>query len=74
MQITDEDIVLVEDCFFLKLPNSCTPGRFEAVETFAAFTKELRGRFPKKKFQFIPFSYKTLLDGTTLVSILAIPS
>lgn len=75
--ITDEEIRVVREeplTLLLKLPDGCTPGRWEAVEAFAEIFAEVRMRYPGKNFQRLPFSFSTYSDGTdpALDAILAI--
>lgn len=75
--ITDEEIVKVRDkplTLLLKLPDGCTPGRWEAAEAFAEIIAEMRSRHPDKTFQLLPFSYNTPNDGVdpALDTVLAI--
>lgn len=72
--VTNEEIVKVRDeplTLMLKLPDGCTPGRWESAEAFAEIIAEMRNRYPGKNFQLLSFSY----DGTTyhaLDAVLAI--
>ena len=64
--VTDEEIVKVRDeplTLMLKLPDGCTPGRWEAAEAFAEVIAEMRNRHPDKTFQLLPFNYDTQKDG-----------
>ncbi|MBI2098041.1 MAG: hypothetical protein HYT49_00025 [Candidatus Wildermuthbacteria bacterium] len=75
--ITDEELVTVRAellTLMLKLPDGCTPGRWEAAEAFAEIIAEMRKRHPSKTFQLLPFSYDTLEDGTNpaISAVLAI--
>ena len=65
--VTDEEIVTVRDeplTLMLKLPDGCTPGRWEAAEAFAEIIAEMHSRHPGKTFQLLPFSYATPSGGT----------
>lgn len=73
----DETIMVVQKeplVLLLNLPDGCTPGRWESAEAFSELITETRKRYPDKRFQFLPFSYDTLSDGTNpaLDSILAV--
>jgi hypothetical protein len=52
VKVRDEPLTLV-----LKLPDGCTPGRWEAAEAFGEIIAEMRRRYPGKSFQLLPFSY-----------------
>ena len=74
---TDEEIAKVRDepiTLMLKLPDGCTPGRWEAAEAFAEIIAEMRKRYPGKTFQLLPFNYDTPKDGTdpALSAVMAI--
>ena len=57
--VSKEPLVLL-----LKLPDGCTPGRWEAAEAFAETISEVHKRFCGMRFQFLPFTYDTPSDGT----------
>lgn len=52
--VTEEPLVMV-----LNLPDGVTEGRYAAAEAFADGIKELRAAHPGKKFQYVPFTYKS---------------
>ena len=57
----------------LRLPEGCTPGRFEAAEAFQEACGELKRLYPGKRFQLLPFSYNTDRgENPALACILAI--
>lgn len=75
--VTDEEIAVVREeplTLLLKLPDGCTPGRWEAAKAFAEILAEVCKKHPGKNFQLLPFSYSTLNDGTNpaLDSVLAV--
>lgn len=75
--ITDEEIIKVHDeplTLLLKLPDGCTPGRFEAAEAFTEIISEMQRRHPGNTFQLLPFSFCTANDGINpaLDAVLAI--
>ena len=77
--VTDEEILVVRETpitLMLKLPDGCTPGRWEAAEAFAEIVAQVVVRYPNNTFQFLPFSYNTPEDGTNpaLDAILAVGS
>lgn len=70
----EEEVVVVREeplVVALKLPDGCTPGRWEAAESFADSIAELRRRYPGRTFQFVPFSYR-YQESPALDTILAI--
>jgi hypothetical protein len=75
--VNNEEIILVREeplTLILKLPDGCTPGRWEAAEAFAEINAEMCKQYPGKTFQLLPFSYDTYKDGTSpaLNAVLAI--
>ena len=62
----DETISVVQAdplVLLITLPDGCTPGRWEAAESFAQSIAELREKYPGVKFQFIPFGYEIYKKG-----------
>lgn len=56
----------------IELPRGVTFGFMAAAREFATAISVVQGKYPSRKFQFIPFSYSKFDDGTRLKSILAI--
>lgn len=76
MKIVDEvNVIQVEPLtLVLKRPDGCTSGSHEAAEAFAESIAALRKGYPGRKFQLLPFSYRTCANGVdpALDAILAI--
>ena len=47
----------------LTIPDGCGPGRWEAAVAFAEVFAEVKSRYPHRTFQYIPFSYESILWG-----------
>ncbi len=57
----------------IELPDGCDAGRFESAEAFAEAFIWLKKKYPEKKFQLLPFSYRTVAEKyPCLESILAV--
>lgn len=74
---TEEEVRMVREdplTLLLTLPDSRTLGRWEAAEMFAELAARLRKEYPNRSFTLLPFSFKSLSDGSdpALDAILAI--
>lgn len=67
--LSADPLVLIID-----LPDGCSPGKWEAAESFAESFAGIVVKYPGKNFQFIPFSYDDCggQDNPALKAVLAV--